>query len=109
MRVHAAFVLLSLQLVAHWPTAVASVRADEVVEDTVVAEEERSSADPDARTEDKKPTGQARTKHWLLDPALELADPRTYRLKVMIRIEAAEAPVRNVIAIGPVPMDWPEQ
>jgi hypothetical protein len=43
------------------------------------------------------------------DPALALADPRTYRLKVVIRIEAPEGALRNVVATGPIPMDWPEQ
>jgi hypothetical protein len=43
------------------------------------------------------------------DPALELGDPRTYRFKWGIRIEAPDAPAKGVVATGPVPMDWPEQ
>jgi len=43
------------------------------------------------------------------DPALELADPRTYRLKVVIRISAPDAPAKNIVATGPIPMEWPEQ
>ncbi len=43
------------------------------------------------------------------DPALELADPRTYRLRVEIRIEAPDGAARNIVATGPIPMDWPEQ
>ncbi len=87
-------------------------RADEVVDDTVVADEDRSASaadDSDSATDAVKSVGQSAKKQVPLDPALELADPRTYRLKVMIRIEAPEAPVKNVIAIGPIPMDWPEQ
>jgi Transglutaminase-like superfamily len=43
------------------------------------------------------------------DPAIELADPRTYRLKIAIRIQAPDGAVKNVIATGPIPMNWPEQ
>ena len=40
---------------------------------------------------------------------MELLDPRTYRLKVLIRIDAPDGMVKSVMATGPIPMDWPEQ
>ena len=43
------------------------------------------------------------------DPALELTDPRTYRLKWVIKIDAPDAPAKGIVATGPIPMDWPEQ
>jgi len=43
------------------------------------------------------------------DPALELADPRTYRLRVVVKITAQEAEVDNIVATCPIPMEWPEQ
>jgi hypothetical protein len=109
--VRVAFLLLAVVMTL----GAMSAWADELVEDTIVAEESETqttvepsdvggdgSSDPDAA----KP---ARRKGVALDPALELADPRTYRLKVVIRIEAPEGAVKNVIATGPIPMDWPEQ
>ena len=44
-----------------------------------------------------------------LDPALELTDPRTYQLKVVHRVEAPDGAVNNVVVVGPVPIEWPEQ
>lgn len=44
------------------------------------------------------------------DPFLEMSDPRTYRLKVLVRVSApAESDTQNVVVVAPVPMDWPEQ
>lgn len=86
-------------------------RAEEVIEDTVVAEDE-APASSDAKAEAapaKAPRTGIKNKFAEPDPALELADPRTYRLKVIIRVEAKEGAVKNVIATGPIPMDWPEQ
>jgi hypothetical protein len=45
----------------------------------------------------------------VLDPALQLLDPRVYRLKLVIKVEAPDSAATNVVATGPVPMDWPEQ
>jgi hypothetical protein len=45
----------------------------------------------------------------VLDPHLELVDPRMYRLKIVHRIEAVEGDCDNVVVVGPSPMDWPEQ
>ncbi len=39
----------------------------------------------------------------------KLSDPRTYRMKVTIRVDAPRVTIRNVTATGPVPIDWPEQ
>jgi hypothetical protein len=92
--------------------------ADEVVEDTVVADSD--DAQPALDGSDvypensesnplEKPVASAKNKYAIPDPALELVDPRTYRLRVVIRIEAPDGAVKNVIATGPIPMDWPEQ
>ena len=94
--------------------------ADEVVEDTVVADESdsRPAASKSADAASKSAGGDAtakpapgsyKNKYAIPDPALELVDPRTYRLKVIIRIEATDGAVKNVMATGPIPMDWPEQ
>jgi transglutaminase-like putative cysteine protease len=101
--------------------------AEELVEETVVADE--SSTNDAANVNEpsltstptsvrpqplvpgstEKSTASAKNRYAVIDPALELADPRTYRLKVVIRIEAPDGAVKNVIATGPIPMDWPEQ
>ena len=39
---------------------------------------------------------------------LKYEEPRTYRLKMVLRVEATGT-VRNVQAVGPRPIDWPEQ
>lgn len=110
--------LIPLALVCAQPARLASLSAEEVVEDTVVAEEEplstedtggsESAATPDGRSAQKS-LATAKNRYAVPDAALELFDPRTYRLKVIIRIEAADGAVKNVIATGPIPMDWPEQ
>lgn len=93
--------------------------AQEEVEDTVVATEADSrpvferdenpatKSRPQARSPRARPTRKDRFAKP--DPALELIDPRTYRLKWAIRIHAADSPARNVVATGPIPMNWPEQ
>lgn|SRR5487761_1346988 len=44
------------------------------------------------------------------DPAIELLEPRTYRLKIVVRVEAPEDDdSRNVVVVAPIPLDWPEQ
>jgi transglutaminase-like putative cysteine protease len=44
------------------------------------------------------------------DPAIELLEPRIYRLKIVVRAEAPEdAESRNVVIVAPIPMDWAEQ
>lgn len=101
----------------------ALARAEEVVEDTVVAEpsdslppgeepvtsisSSTSTSKADAAT--PAPPVVAKNKYAQPDPAIELADPRTYRLKVIMRVEATDGAVRGVTAISPIPMDWPEQ
>lgn len=72
------------------------------------AEDETSgTAVPEASAPAQKPA--AKTASPPLDPALELLDPRTYRLKVLIKVEASEGAVTNVVAVGPIPIEWPEQ
>jgi hypothetical protein len=119
--------LIPLVLLSADPAQLVSLAAEEVVEDTVVADEDSLSADErptddtagsrSANRPSKTPGGVAAPvspgnlngRYAMPDEALELFDPRTYRLKVIIRIEAAEGAVKNVIATGPIPMDWPEQ
>jgi hypothetical protein len=90
---------------------------EEVLEDTVVA------TDADSRPAYEESAGEHATeaalpakgspephgKYAVPDPAIELSDPRTYRLRVLIKLTATEGPLRNVVATGPIPMDWPEQ
>ncbi len=115
--------LITLLAICLAPDQLGLMMAEEVVEDTVVAEDD--SLAPDERPSDgltsvlsaNKPAGGAAQltrpvangRYAVPDAALELADPRTYRLKVVIRIEAPDGAVKNVIATGPIPMDWPEQ
>ncbi len=109
-------------------TPILTVRlwADEQVEDTVVADaadsaptaddaksvkSPQSAGDPESSepAADKPARYIPKSKYAIPDPALELLDPRTYRLKVLIRIDAPDGMVKNVMATGPIPMDWPEQ
>ncbi len=41
--------------------------------------------------------------------AFELSAPQTYQLKLTLQVTAQGSAVRNVIATGPAPIDWPEQ
>ena len=107
-----------LAIAALGALAASTIWADEVVEDTVVADGDDATPaadDPPAGSADSEAKLGApakpppRSRYAVPDPALELADPRTYRLKVIIRVEANEGAVKNVVAMGPIPMDWPEQ
>ena len=49
------------------------------------------------------------TKKIETDPAIEVSEPRTYRLKIVIRVDAPDGPVHNVVAEGPIPIEWQEQ
>src|SRR5690242_18885227 len=40
---------------------------------------------------------------------MRCTDPRSYRVKVGFRVDATSGNLNNVVAIGPIPMDWPEQ
>ena len=119
--------LIALLAACLAPGQLSLTMAEEIVEDTVVAEEESLSADERPKDEGagsrsankpSKPSGgvappaspgNLNGRYAMPDDALELFDPRTYRLKVIIRIEAPDGAVKNVIATGPIPMDWPEQ
>ena len=98
----------------------AAVVAEVVIEDTVVADEQPPAGDaaPGLKPGGASATNSAASakslvtangRYAALDPALELFDPRTYRLKVVIRIDAPDGAVKNVVATGPIPMNWPEQ
>jgi hypothetical protein len=44
------------------------------------------------------------------DPAIDLLEPRIYRLKLVVKVESPEdSESRNVVVVAPIPMDWPEQ
>lgn len=44
------------------------------------------------------------------DPAIELTAPRTYQLKMVVRVAAPkETACKNVVVVAPIPMDWYEQ
>ncbi|MBS0208997.1 MAG: hypothetical protein JSS27_08600 [Planctomycetes bacterium] len=45
----------------------------------------------------------------VLDPELELLDPRVYRVRIGLKIEAPDGAAKQVVAMCPVPIDWPEQ
>ncbi|REK06711.1 MAG: hypothetical protein DWQ37_21925 [Planctomycetota bacterium] len=112
--------LAALVLLLRTGTAMAQ---QEEVEDTVVATDadsrplferarEKEAADKTAKPAAQPPSGfrrRPKNRFAVPDPALELADPRTYRLRVMIRISAPEGPVKGITATCPIPMDWPEQ
>ncbi len=115
IRVTCRFIVAGMLVVA---AGLRSSVAEEVVEDTVVAEENDSrpafeepeeSPGDGADSAPAKALPTAKNKYAVPDPQLELADPRTYRLRVVIRVMATEGAVRNVVATGPIPMDWPEQ
>jgi transglutaminase-like putative cysteine protease len=54
--------------------------------------------------------GAESTQEFEKDPFLELSDPRTYRLNVVVRVSSpAESDSHNVVVVAPIPMDWPEQ
>lgn len=42
-------------------------------------------------------------------PGIELTRPQTYRLRVILRVTAESTPLRDIVATGPIPVDWPEQ
>jgi transglutaminase-like putative cysteine protease len=99
-------------------SAAADVVEDAVVEDTVVADDDAQPGEEDGAKSRLVEAGAttiansqttAKNRYATLDPALELHDPRTYRLRIIIRIDAPDGAVRNVIATGPIPMNWPEQ
>jgi hypothetical protein len=85
--------------------------AEEAVPDDSRAKPTRASAKP-AKAAAFKVSGKGAeaTQTFEKDPLLELTDPRTYRLKVVIRVTSpAEGDSQNVVVVAPIPMDWPEQ
>ena len=128
--------IASIALMGGLWTACAWAQQDEV-EDTVVADEadarplfervggfeddsKRASEGDDlpaagdtSDAPDGKASGTSRrtsqARYARRDPALELADPRTYRLHVVVRISAPDAAAQNIVATCPIPMEWPEQ
>lgn len=63
--------------------------------------------DDDKSTAEGRPAAQSRAS---TDPAIELTAPRTYQLKMIVRVEAPkESASKNVVVVAPIPMDWYEQ
>ena len=120
MRAYLSSLGLIAAIFAAFPWALAvPLRADEVVPDTVEASDsdsrpafEAAAGKDDESAVATPPVRKSATpkdRFSIPDPALELADPRTYRLRVAIRIEAPNGAVKNLLATGPIPMNWPEQ
>lgn len=83
-----------------------SSAAEDVAPDSAVAAEDRGEAEDEDSGRAAARPGKARG----VDPALELAEPRTYRMKIVVRVESpADSESRNVVVVAPIPMDWPEQ
>jgi hypothetical protein len=83
---------------------------DATVPDDSRAKPIRASAKPAKVAFKVSGKGAEATQTFEKDPLLELTDPRTYRLKVVIRVTSpAEGDSQNVVAVAPIPMDWPEQ
>jgi hypothetical protein len=98
--------------------------ADQFIKDTFDTRSEDTTAQPDAddraadADDNNQPAAQppitrvptpAKNRFAKPDPALELGDRRTYRFKWAILIDAPDAPCKGVVAMGPIPMNWPEQ
>ncbi len=93
------------------PAAAEKMADDEVeVVDLELAESqaiaESAKTDAGGKTTARLKTA---TQKVVRDPALQYTDPRTYRVKVGFRVLASTGKLTNVSAIGPIPMDWPEQ
>ncbi len=71
--------------------------------------EESSESTAPEPTEKVPAAKKSTAKKVVLDPALQLTDPRTYQLKLVHRVEAPDGVVNNVVVVGPVPIEWPEQ
>ena len=96
----------SLRALASGQQAATKTAADAVTE---VDELEAADAKP-AESELQTSLGaKSITQKVVKDPALELTDPRTYRLNIVMRVEAPDGKLTNVVAVEPIPMDWPEQ
>ncbi len=63
----------------------------------------------EARVADGAQTETVASEAKPLGPGLQLIEPRTYRLRVVTKIEAPDAPLNNVVATSPIPIEWPEQ
>ncbi|HEY1785320.1 MAG TPA: transglutaminase-like domain-containing protein [Pirellulales bacterium] len=78
--------------------------------DDVVAVDELEAPAVDAASSLQTSSGaKSVTQKVVKDPAMELTDPRTYRLKILLKVEAPDGKLTNVVAVEPIPMDWPEQ
>lgn len=99
---------MSLRLLRTFVAAFSTVlplTAAALAQDAAESEELTSTVGDSSKTLANRPS----LKKAVIDPALNLIDPRTYRLKVVLRIEAQDATATNVSAVGPIPLEWPEQ
>jgi hypothetical protein len=84
---------------------------DEVYKVELAEPEEKPAGDADAAV-DSVADGEVPkivNQKFEIDPFLQLIDPRIYRIRIVIRVDAPDGPAKNVTAMGPIPMDWPEQ
>ena len=82
----------------------------EAVPDDSRSKPSRAAAKPARISFKAAGKGAESTQSFEKDPLLDLTDPRTYRLKVMVRVASpAESDSHNVVVVAPIPMDWPEQ
>jgi hypothetical protein len=93
--------------------AVSSDSEDAVASPSDANESEAATPDAAAPEAAGAPAAKKRvpaaTQNIKKDSALEVTDPRTYRLRVVIRVDAPDGSANNVVAVGPIPMEWPEQ
>ena len=99
-------VAASLRALAAGKSAVTETTTGDTVE---VDELEAAGTTADAATLPTTAGAKSVTQKVVKDPAMELTDPRTYRLNVVLKVEAPDGKLTNVVAVEPIPMDWPEQ
>lgn len=119
-----AFIMICLFAVAHGQTPTApststtkspkkSSPSDEVYKVEPAEPEDKPAGDADDTTSiESVADGEAPkivNQKVELDPFLQLIEPRIYRVKIVIRVDAPDGAAKNVSAMGPIPMDWPEQ
>ena len=87
-----------------------SVESENAVEDSSVEPDGDDAAEP-AESNGKGATGRLPIKPGVSpDPAIDLLEPRTYRLKMIVRVDSPnDTESKNVVVVAPIPMDWPEQ
>ncbi len=102
-------ILLFLAAAMQWAGASRNLLAQVVGDSAAAASTSAENPTAPAGTNSAAASAKPSLKKATLDPALELVDPRTYRLKIVIRVDATDGVASNVAVVGPIPMEWPEQ